>query len=252
MALPTVTVLPAAPSRASDSSADFASKADAFVAALATFRSELVTLAAAVVSESYGYYRGASSSSVAIGTGSKSFTIDTGLAFQVGDYALIADSAAPATNWMVGRVTAYDTDTGALTFDSQAANGSGTKTAWTIALTGEPNEANFSSSPSFTGTPFEDVYAITDGGSVNIDPANGSIQTWTLGANRTPTDSLASGQSVLLLVDDGAAYSITWTSIGVTWKTDGGAAPTLNTSGYTAIVLWQVGSTVYGARVGDA
>jgi len=54
------------------------------------------------------------------------------------------------------------------------------------------------------------------------------------------------------MVDDGSAYTITWSSLAVTWKTDSGAAPTLNTSGYTAIALWKVSSTIYGARVGDA
>jgi hypothetical protein len=38
----------------------------------------------------------------------------------------------------------------------------------------------------------------------------------------------------------------------VTWKTNGGSAPLLNTTGLTAIVLWKVGTTIYGARVGDA
>jgi len=40
--------------------------------------------------------------------------------------------------------------------------------------------------------------------------------------------------------------------LAVTWKTDGGSAPTLNTTGDTVIALWKVGSTIYGARVGDA
>ena len=91
------------------------------------------------------------------------------------------------------------------------------------------------------------VYAITDGTSVDIDPANGSIQTWTLGANRTPTaTNFVAGQGVTLMVDDGSAYTITWSTIGVTWLTADGLAPTLKTTGYTAIVLWKVGSTVYG------
>ncbi len=93
----------------------------------------------------------------------------------------------------------------------------------------------------------ETVYAITDGASVDIDPANGSIQTWTLGANRTPTaTNFVAGQGVTLMVDDGSAYTITWSTIGVTWLTADGLAPTLKTTGYTAIVLWKVGSTVYG------
>lgn len=93
--------------------------------------------------------------------------------------------------------------------------------------------------------PKDTVYTITDGASVDINPANGGIQTWTLGANRTPTAaSFAAGQSVTLMIDDGTAYAVTWTSIGVTWLS--GSAPTLATTGYTVIVLWKVGSTIYG------
>ena len=95
----------------------------------------------------------------------------------------------------------------------------------------------------------ESVYAIADGASVNIDPKNGTIQTWTLGANRTPTASnFLAGQSVTLMVDDGSAYAITWSTINPTWV--GGSAPTLATSGYTIIQLWKVGTTVYAALVG--
>ena len=99
----------------------------------------------------------------------------------------------------------------------------------------------------------EEVFAITDGGTVNLDPNNGSIQTWTLGANRTPGQAnWAAGQSITLMVDDGTAYAITWSTLAVVWETNGGNAPTLATSGFTVIVLWKVGTTIYGARVGDA
>jgi hypothetical protein len=99
----------------------------------------------------------------------------------------------------------------------------------------------------------EEVFAVTDGSTVNLDPNNGSIQTWTLGANRTPGQAnWAAGQSITLLVDDGSAATITWTTIAVVWKTDGGTAPTLELTGFTVIVLWKVGTTIYGARVGDA
>lgn len=99
----------------------------------------------------------------------------------------------------------------------------------------------------------EEVFAITDGATVDLDPNNGSIQTWTLGASRTPGQAnWAAGQSITLLIDDGSAYAITWSTLAVVWKTDGGVAPTLNTTGFTVIVLWKVSTTIYGARVGDA
>jgi hypothetical protein len=78
-----------------------------------------------------------------------------------------------------------------------------------------------------------------------------SGEVWTLGASRSPTaSSFASGQSLTLMIDDGSAYAITWPS--VTWKTDAGDPPTLNTTGFTAIQLWKVSTVLYGARVGDA
>ena len=112
--------------------------------------------------------------------------------------------------------------------------------------------------PAITGTILEDIFTITDGAAFEIDPGNGSVQLITLGASRTPkATNMAAGEAVTLMVDDGSAYTLTWTDStfggsGVVWKTGGGVAPTLNTTGYTAIVLWKVSTQVYGARVGDA
>jgi len=98
----------------------------------------------------------------------------------------------------------------------------------------------------------EEVFAVS-GTTPALSPTNGSIQTWTLSGNSTPTaGTWASGQSLTLMVDDGTAYTIDWSSVAVTWKTNGGTAPTLNTTGFTAIQLWKVDTVIYGARVGDA
>jgi hypothetical protein len=98
----------------------------------------------------------------------------------------------------------------------------------------------------------EEVFAVT-GTTPALSPTNGSIQTWSLTANSTPTaGTWAAGQSLTLHIDDGTAYTITWTSLSVVWKTDGGSAPVLNTTGDTVIGLWKVGTTIYGARSGDA
>jgi hypothetical protein len=104
--------------------------------------------------------------------------------------------------------------------------------------------------PAIVGTILEDVYTIVDGAAFEIDPSNGSVQLVTLGANRTPlATNFAAGESITLMINDGTAYTITWTSVGVTWV--GGSAPTLATTGYTVIELWKVSSTIYGALVGS-
>lgn len=98
----------------------------------------------------------------------------------------------------------------------------------------------------------EEVLAIT-GTAPALTPTTASIQTWALTANSTPTaGTWAAGQSLTLLIDDGTARIINWGSLAVTWKTNGGSAPTLNLTGYTVIHLWKVGTVIYGARVGDA
>ena len=76
-----------------------------------------------------------------------------------------------------------------------------------------------------------------------ISPTNGSIQTWTLTANSTPTlGTWASGAGLTLMLTAGA-FSVAWP---ITWTTADGNAPTPKTSGVTIIVLWKVGTTVYG------
>ena len=144
-------------------------------------------------------------------------------------------------------LTNKDLTSGTNTFPSSLATLTGSQTLTNKTLT----------DPAIIGTILEDVYTITDGAAFEIDPSNGSIQLITLGASRTPkATNFVAGESVTLMVDDGSAYTLTWTDAtfggsGVVWKTDAGSAPTLNTTGYTVIVLWEVGTQVYGARVGN-
>lgn len=91
----------------------------------------------------------------------------------------------------------------------------------------------------------EQQYSLTG---TAIDPSNGTIQYKTLGANTTFTESLANGEFVTLMINDGAGYTITWPT--TTWV--GGSAPTLETTGYNVIELWHVNGTLYGAFVGAA
>lgn len=99
----------------------------------------------------------------------------------------------------------------------------------------------------FTGYT-ETVYALSG---TAIDPANGTIQTKTLSGNTTFTESLADGQSVVLMVNP-STYSVTWPTM--TWinTTGSGSAPTLEASSMNVVVMWQAGSTVYGNWAGSA
>ena len=111
----------------------------------------------------------------------------------------------------------------------------------------------FSAQQTFTEVK-DTVHTISDGAGFEIDPANGSIQVVTLGDDRTPAaTNFEAGQVVLLGIDDGTDYTVTWTTVAVTWVKAGGtaAAPTLATTGYTWVLLWKVGSTIYGTEVGQ-
>jgi len=102
----------------------------------------------------------------------------------------------------------------------------------------------------FTGAITEAVFTLTDSASISINPANGTIQTLTLaGTGRTLTfASMAAGQAVTLMINDGTAGTITtWNA---TFVNNNGVAPTLSTTAFTVVTLWRVGVVVYAAIVG--
>ena len=89
------------------------------------------------------------------------------------------------------------------------------------------------------------VYALS---SVAFDATNGAVQTKTLAANTTFTDSLSSGDAIVLQLEAGASYTVTWPTM--TWVTSGGnVAPTLTAK--DTLVFWKVSSVLYGAYTGS-
>lgn len=89
------------------------------------------------------------------------------------------------------------------------------------------------------------VYSLTG---TDIDPANGGIQYKTLATNTTFTESMASGESVILRISGGDTYTVTWPTMS--WVTGSGdVEPTL--TGSDVFVLWKESTTVYGAYVGS-
>ena len=95
-----------------------------------------------------------------------------------------------------------------------------------------------------TGSITEGVYTLT-GTTAALDPANGTIQTHTLTGATTYTDSLASGQSITLVIP-GTANTVTWPTI----KWLGGAAPTLDATNDNLFSLFKIGTTLYGSSLG--
>ena len=79
-------------------------------------------------------YNDTSTSSAAIGTGSKTFTVSSGKPYQAGTPLRIADAAAPSTNFLDAVVTSYSGTS--LVVDVFGFAGSGTKTSWTINIGG--------------------------------------------------------------------------------------------------------------------
>lgn len=95
----------------------------------------------------------------------------------------------------------------------------------------------------------EEVSALGTSGTVALDPANGSIQTCAASGTLTFTDSLATGQSIVLMLTGGDAQAITFPTI--TWAgPSGNTAPTLTAS--DVLVFWKVSTTLYGCSVGSA
>ena len=176
-------------------------------------------------------------------TGSGALTIATGA-------VTLAKMANMATASLMGRNTAgtgvpevlSKATTLALLNVEDGATADQTGAQIKTAYEGETNHSL--DNITLTGGVTEDQYSLT--GTV-LEPANGTVQYKTLASNTTFTEALADGESILLAIDDGTAYTITWPTI--TWVTDAATAPTLETTGYTFIVIWHMNAVLYGAKV---
>lgn len=115
---------------AASASAAAAAASEAAAAAAQTAAEAAQTATEAVEDRLVGI---TSASSVAIGTGSKSFTVASGLGFTAGQFVLI-DSDADGSNYMWGQVTSYASTT--LQVNVTATGGSGTYSDWTITISG--------------------------------------------------------------------------------------------------------------------
>lgn len=183
----TITTLPTPPA-ATDDSDTFNTRAFAFLGAFPTLVTEInavtASIAATVTSTDFA---ATSTTSLAVGTGSKSLTIQAGKHFQIGQFVLIANTPDPS-NYMSGQVTAHNSGTGALTVNVTDDGGSGTLAAWTISLLpgGAGNFATLSGAETLTNktltTPI--IAAISNTGTITLPTATTTL------VGRGTTDTL--------------------------------------------------------------
>ena len=121
-----ITPLPPMPSR-SDTPANFITKADAFLAALNNFATELNEAAIAINLDSTN---STSTSSLTVGTGSKTLTVPAGKSYLIGMSIKVAATAS-GSNWMLGDITSYIGTT--LTLNVSTLYGSGTFADWSLS-----------------------------------------------------------------------------------------------------------------------
>lgn len=181
-------------------------------------------------------YLATSTSSLSIGTGSKAFTTQAGLAYTAGCRAR-ASSAADTTNFMEGVVTAYSGTTLTVLIDRYG--GSGSHNDWNINLAGDAGETLYPVS-----------VVIPAGATANVD--------WTLAptrverllaANSTFTHTnLVDGKVIIIPIKQDAStpYTLDWVGVDE-WQTAGGVAP--DSPALSKIVLFtfvKCGSKIYG------
>jgi len=216
----------------------FASDMDGFLAWMAIFAGEI-----SVAGTAFGQaITGTSVTSLAVGTGSKTLTTGTDKGFIPGMEVVIAYTTTPS-NRMIGTVTSYDATTGVLVVNVTSAQGSGTYVAWAIGPT---------SIASYDGQTFTDLRLagkITETPvampALALNPSLGSNQTKTLTGNVTFTDSLGSGESMVLTITP-AGYTMIWPTIKWWWS----QVPESPATGAIRVQLDKQGSQLYGLYCG--
>lgn len=159
-------------------------------AALDLVEGEIDDIISSLITGTTGY-TAASTTSLAIGTGSKTLTITTGKSFVVGMYVRIA-STATATNYMAGTITAHDSSTGAMTVSVDLINGSGTEASWNV----------------FVSTPIPAV-----GKQTFPVPASGMIQRLTTGAAQGQVETSTNKVQIVTLDFDASTIEYAQFSI---------------------------------------
>lgn len=161
-----------------------------------------------------------STSTITPAMGPISFTlVQTGKDFVVGQFVTVSNSP---TNFFNGQITAFNSDTGAITVNGRTVESTGSASSWTITASAPAQGEKFNA-------PCQSAVALGNvSGTVNVDLRNGLDVSMTLVGNTTLTftmpDLFASGTSteVTLLITKSGSYSLTM-PVGTEYSD--GAAP---------------------------
>ena len=185
-----------------------------------------------------------STTSTAIGTGTKTVTIQTGKAFAVGQTVVLA-SAANVANQMIGQITAHNSGTGSLTVNVSAIGGSGTLADWIVSL----SALNAGTSVTWTGpqtyqAAVTEVPVVANTGTA-YTVTDVSMHDLTITGNVTFTfPTMAAGKQFTLLLKQDATGSRTVTfPASARWPA--GIAPTITGTIAKSDVLTFVGDGTY-------
>ncbi len=144
----------------------------------------VIAAAAAATAVAAPGTQGTSTSSVAIGYGTKSFITQTGKSFPLGGIVTIAASASPSVNRMDMVTTAYNSGTGQLDGIAINKRGSGTIASWTISISGAPGVKDFDQDTSATSN----LNLALFGGNFRIDNVSTAIANSTVALTASQTN----------------------------------------------------------------
>lgn len=154
---------------------------------------------------------GTSTTSLTIGTGSKSLTTQTLRQFAAGQQVRILRTSDP-TKYMDGQVASYTSGTGAFDVTVESVNGAGTFTDWTIVVGGKKGDTGATGAagagmPAFTAPDALKVLGINAAGTaaaLQTMPFR-NIQIFTIGGTFTPDANNLSNKYLIVLIAGGAS-----------------------------------------------